>query len=521
MDPVITKLIPIFILALLGFIAGKLKLLPDNTSEALCAFLFLFCGPAVSFSNIITSEIKDIFNLRFTLAFIAFELTASLILYFFFRFLFREKGADLVIHIMCSFYGNIAYVGMPVFLSIFNNVIPNLIVVIIHGILTIPIIIFFLDRFTGQSTQTNVLRSALNSLKNPNIFIPVIAILLLFFKIPIPQAIKDAADLLGKPTTPAGMFALGLTCSKNSLQKEQKVLAEAFQADESRFVAVYGRRRVGKTYLIRESMDSRFTFQHTGYYGGKLTDELFEFCASLREYGLKEFTKPKNWLEAFEPLKELIRCSAEKRKVIFLDELSWMDTRGSDFIMALEGFWNGWASARKDILLIVCGSVTSWMLNKIVHNKGGLYNRLTDRIHLRPFSLSECSEYAAYRGLVMSRDPFNHPTVMYRKSAVEAAGCYSNYRKNQDTDLWIKMLSNGVTCMNLSEPVFRFRFDEGTYKKRKSWINTKILIEIRYKAWKSGFNSFGEFLMVAVAQLGMYILPVGFQKFLYQKILRR
>lgn len=119
------------------------------------------------------------------------------------------------------------------------------------------------------------------------------------------------------------------------------------------------------------------------------------------------------------------------------------------------------------------------------------------------------------------RDPFNHPTVMYRKSTVERAGCYSDYRKNQDTDLWIKMLSNGAICMNLEEPVFRFRFDEGTYKKRKSWINTKILIEIRYKAWKSGFNSFGEFLMVAVAQLGMYILPVGFQKFLYQKILRR
>ena len=119
------------------------------------------------------------------------------------------------------------------------------------------------------------------------------------------------------------------------------------------------------------------------------------------------------------------------------------------------------------------------------------------------------------------RDSFNHPTVMYRKSAVEKAGCYSDYRKNQDTDLWIKMLSNGVTCMNLAEPVFRFRFDEGTYQKRKSWINTKILIGIRYKAWKSGFNSFAEFLMVAVAQLGMYVLPVGFQKFLYQKILRR
>lgn len=119
------------------------------------------------------------------------------------------------------------------------------------------------------------------------------------------------------------------------------------------------------------------------------------------------------------------------------------------------------------------------------------------------------------------RDPFNHPTVMYKKSAVKAAGCYSNYRKNQDTDLWIKMLSNHVTCMNLADPLFRFRFDEGTYKKRKSWINTKILIGIRYKAWKNGFNSFFEFLEVAIAQLGMYILPVGFQKFLYQRILRR
>lgn len=119
------------------------------------------------------------------------------------------------------------------------------------------------------------------------------------------------------------------------------------------------------------------------------------------------------------------------------------------------------------------------------------------------------------------RDPFNHPTVMYKKSAVEAVGCYSDYRKNQDTDLWIKMLQNNAVCMNLAEPLFRFRFDQNTYQKRKSWINTKILIEIRYKAWKSGFNSFGEFLTVAAAQLGMYVLPVGFQKFLYQKILRR
>lgn len=132
-----------------------------------------------------------------------------------------------------------------------------------------------------------------------------------------------------------------------------------------------------------------------------------------------------------------------------------------------------------------------------------------------PLSNEEIYQFAK------TRDPFNHPTVMYRKSAIESVGCYSDYRKNQDTDLWIKLLSKGVTCKNLSDTVFRFRFDEGTYKKRKSWINTKILIKIRYKSWQSGFNSFSEFFMVAIAQLGVYILPVSFQQFLYKHLLRR
>ena len=119
------------------------------------------------------------------------------------------------------------------------------------------------------------------------------------------------------------------------------------------------------------------------------------------------------------------------------------------------------------------------------------------------------------------RDPFNHPTVMYKKSVVLKAGMYSDYRKNQDTDLWIKMLSNGAQCMNLKEHVFRFRFDSDTYRKRKSWVNTKILLEIRYKAWQSGFNTFFDFLLVATSQIGVYILPVWFQMWLYTVVLRR
>lgn len=119
------------------------------------------------------------------------------------------------------------------------------------------------------------------------------------------------------------------------------------------------------------------------------------------------------------------------------------------------------------------------------------------------------------------RDPFNHPTVMYRKSKVMKFGPYGNYRKNQDTDLWIKLLSNGCKGVNCSEYLLMFRFDEGTYKKRKSWINTKCLLDIRKKAWKSGYSTFWDYAFVAVAQIGIYILPESFQKFVYTKVLRK
>lgn len=119
------------------------------------------------------------------------------------------------------------------------------------------------------------------------------------------------------------------------------------------------------------------------------------------------------------------------------------------------------------------------------------------------------------------RDPFNHPTVMYRKSKVLEVGGYSDLRKNQDTDLWIKMLSNGAFCKNLSEYLVYFRFDENTYEKRKNWLNTKLLIKIRWNAFKAGFCTFYDFIIVAMAQIGIYILPTSFQKFIYSKILRR
>ena len=187
-------------------------------------------------------------------------------------------------------------------------------------------------------------------------------------------------------------------------EKELDILKAAALDDQSRFIAVYGRRRIGKTFLIREAFGYRFTFQHAGLSEGGIREQIFAFESSIKDAGGTFSDKAKNWLEAFEDLKELIRSSREERKIIFLDELSWMDTQNSDLIVALENFWNGWASARKDIVLIVSASATSWMINKVIHNKGGLYNRRTDRIGLDPFMLAECEKYVKARNLKLNRD---------------------------------------------------------------------------------------------------------------------
>lgn len=185
--------------------------------------------------------------------------------------------------------------------------------------------------------------------------------------------------------------------------KEVKLLQNAVTDDKSHFIAVYGRRRIGKTFLIREAFNYRFTFQHAGLSEGGMKEQLFAFQASIKDAGGDSSKKRKNWLEAFEDLKDLIRNSRERKKIIFIDELSWMDTQNSDLMMALENFWNAWASGRKDVILIVCASATSWMISKVVHNKGGLYNRLTEQIKLGAFSLAECEKYVRSIGLPLTR----------------------------------------------------------------------------------------------------------------------
>ncbi len=186
-------------------------------------------------------------------------------------------------------------------------------------------------------------------------------------------------------------------------QKEIELLNKIYEDNASHFVSVYGRRRIGKTYLVNETYKDNMLFHHSGVAGGSLKEQLFAFSASLKNSSYLPKAKIDNWFVAFEELKDLIRDSSLTRKVIFIDELSWMDTPKSDFMRALESFWNGWASFRDDIILIVCASATSWMLKKIIHNKGGLYNRLTEQIHLNQFTLKECEEYLNAKGISASR----------------------------------------------------------------------------------------------------------------------
>jgi hypothetical protein len=179
---------------------------------------------------------------------------------------------------------------------------------------------------------------------------------------------------------------------------EQEQLETCLWSGRPEFVAVYGRRRVGKTYLVREFFKNRFAFYATGTAQKKTRDQLRAFHEALRNAGDTTRAMPGDWFEAFSRLRALLegddvaREPGSGRRVVFLDELPWMDTPRSDFRAAFDFFWNSWASAQDDLLMIACGSATSWMIDNLIEDHGGFYNRVTRQIHLKPFSLLETQE---------------------------------------------------------------------------------------------------------------------------------
>ncbi len=174
---------------------------------------------------------------------------------------------------------------------------------------------------------------------------------------------------------------------------------------KSEFVAVYGRRRVGKTFLIKEFFAYKFDFQMTGLANASTDQQLFNFHTTIARQSNKVYPEqPNNWLIAFQRLIDHVEgIKQDRKKIIFIDEMPWFDTPASDFIMGLVHFWNGWALNRKDILLIVCGSAASWMINNLINNHGGLHNRVTQKMKVNAFNLCEAEEMLESKGCVFDR----------------------------------------------------------------------------------------------------------------------
>lgn len=190
-------------------------------------------------------------------------------------------------------------------------------------------------------------------------------------------------------------------------EEEKKVLERLLASDKPEFLAIYGRRRVGKTFLIREYYKSNIVFSFTGVYKVKTQIQLNNF---YREYiritaAKLETTPPDNWHTAFSYLTDYLYTlkRRKQKQVVFIDELPWLDMPKSGFVSALEYFWNGHASTMDNLLLIVCGSAASWMQNKLIKSKGGLYSRITQKIMLKPFTLYETELFCKSKKLKLSK----------------------------------------------------------------------------------------------------------------------
>lgn len=191
---------------------------------------------------------------------------------------------------------------------------------------------------------------------------------------------------------------------------EQEELKRLYASDESKLVAVYGRRRVGKTYLVRETFEGQFAFYHTGLSPLELEGDnlmkaqLEAFTNSLRRYGKVVKKEPAGWIAAFELLIELLASKPrDERQLVFIDEMPWMDTPRSGFVTAFENFWNGWAAGQHNIMLIICGSAASWIMDNMINSAGGLYNRVDTEIELQPFTLRETEQMLELKGIELSR----------------------------------------------------------------------------------------------------------------------
>lgn len=297
-------------------------------------------------------------------------------------------------------------------------------------------------------------------------------------------------------------------------KRELEKLDRLAQSPKPEFLAVYGRRRVGKTFLIRTYFNNEFDFYATGLAQGNTQQQLASFMIFLQNYFGEQPAAPTNWLEAFNLLiRALEKNPADKKRVIFIDEMPWFDTKKSDFMMGLEFFWNSWAGAQRNILLIVCGSAASWMVNNLIRNTGGLYNRVTERMKLEPFTLRETEAYFDHRNIVLDRYqiillymvmggiPYYLEQVTAGKSAMQLIEdlCFRNDGKLRTEFSYV--LSSLFRNAERHEAVLKIIFENGAASTREELIKrsgltsgshvSKVLTELEESGFLTSFQRFG------------------------------
>lgn len=266
-------------------------------------------------------------------------------------------------------------------------------------------------------------------------------------------------------------------------KEECEILNACLNSSKAEFIAVFGRRRVGKTYLVKEFFNENFSFYATGVQDVTTRQQLRLFNESLVKYGDSTKSIPKDWFEAFSRLQKLLQSDSVQKdyktgkKVIFLDELPWMSTAKSNFKSALDYFWNSWASSQKDLLLIICGSATSWIINNIIMGTGGFYNRITRQIHLMPFDLNECEQLLSSNRMVMTKRQIVETYMIFG-----GIPYYLNYLRPQYS------LAQNIDMLFFSENApLKYEFAQlfkSLFKNASNYIN--IIRELSKR--KSGFT---------------------------------
>jgi len=248
---------------------------------------------------------------------------------------------------------------------------------------------------------------------------------------------------------------------------EKEKLQDALLSHRSELVAIYGRRRIGKTYLIREFYSKNIAFSFSGLRNGIRSGQIENFMLELQEISGKfKGEKPKTWLQAFNLLKQHFKGirKSKKKKVIFIDEFPWVDTLRSGFLPAFENFWNTYCTTRNDIIVVICGSAASYMIKKIILNKGGLHNRITRKIKLSPFNLKEVKAFFEYKKIQL-------PEIEILKIYMAFGGVaeYLEHVKIGDSSVTAIdriCFQRGAQLEHEFDEVFKSLFDEGSYHEQ-------------------------------------------------------